>query len=113
MVGVGRTFTEVPGASTVEEFFSGLRAGQGRVGGEHGSYGKLTADIFHIVWSLWKEMPWTLALMPLAPLVPVVTAGHWMNEIRFCQKWVAALERGERRQRMFWDMDSGFEANWG
>jgi hypothetical protein len=36
-----------------------------------------------------------------------------MNEIRFCQKWVAALERGERRERMFWDMDSGFEANWG
>jgi predicted metal-dependent phosphoesterase TrpH len=112
MVGVGRTYTEVSGARTVEEFFAGLRAGRGRVGGDHGSYGKLTADIFHIVWSLWKERPWTLALMPLAPLVPVVTAGHWMNEIRFCQKWVAALERGEKRQRMFWDMDSSFEANW-
>jgi predicted metal-dependent phosphoesterase TrpH len=112
MVGVGRTFTEVPGARNVEEFFAGLRAGQGRVGGDHGSYGKLTADIFHIVWSLWMEKPWTLALMPLAPLVPVVTVGHWLNEIRFCQKWVAALERGERRQRMFWDMDSSFEANW-
>jgi predicted metal-dependent phosphoesterase TrpH len=112
MVGVGRTFTEVPGARNVEEFFAGLRAGQGRVGGDQGSYGKLTADIFHIVWSLWMEKPWTLALMPLAPLVPVVTVGHWLNEIRFCQKWVAALERGERRQRMFWDMDSSFEANW-
>jgi predicted metal-dependent phosphoesterase TrpH len=112
MVGVGRTYTEVSGARTVEEFFAGLRSGQGRVGGEHGSYGKLTADIFHIVWSLWKERPWTVALMPLAPLVPVVTAGHWMNEIRFCQKWVAALERDETRQRMFWDMDSSFEANW-
>ncbi len=112
MVGVGRTYTEVSGARTVEEFFAGLRAGQGRVGGEHGSYGKLTADIFHIVWSLWKERPWTLGLMPLAPLVPVVTAGHWLNEIRFCRKWVAALERGEKRQRMFWDMDTGFEPNW-
>lgn len=113
MVGVGRTYTEVSGSRTVEEFFAGLRAGQGQVGGDHGSYGKLTADIFHIVWSLWMERPWTLALMPLAPLVPVVTAGHWLNEIRFCQKWVEALERGEKRQRMFWDMDSSFEANWG
>jgi predicted metal-dependent phosphoesterase TrpH len=113
MVGVGRTYTEVSGARTVEEFFAGLRAGRGRVGGDHGSYGKLTADIFHIVWSLWMEKPWTLALMPLAPLVPVVTAGHWLNEIRFCQKWVAALERGETHRRMFWDMDSSFEANWG
>jgi predicted metal-dependent phosphoesterase TrpH len=113
MVGVGRTYTEVPGARTAEEFFAGLRAGQGRVGGDHGSYSKLTADIFHIIWALWKERPWTLALMPLAPLVPIVTAGHWLNEIRFCQKWVAALERGERHRRMFWDMDSSFEANWG
>ena len=113
MAGVGRTYTEVPGARTTEEFFAGLRAGQGQVYGDHGSYIKLTGDIFRIVWSLWMEKPWTLALMPLAPLVPVFTASHWINEIRFCQKWSAALERGEKRQRMFWDMDSSFEANWG
>jgi predicted metal-dependent phosphoesterase TrpH len=113
IAGVGRTFTEVPGARTVEEFFTGLRAGKGKVHGEHGSYLKLTADVFSIVWSLWMEKPWTLALMPLSPLVPAVTAGHWLNEIRFCQKWSAALESGEKRQRMFWDMDSSFEANWG
>jgi predicted metal-dependent phosphoesterase TrpH len=113
MAGIGRTYTEVPGARTAEEFFAGLRAGQGQVHGDHGSYAKLTADVFRIVWSLWMEKPWTLALMPLAPLVPVVTASHWINEIRFCQKWSAALERGEKRQRMFWDMDSSFEANWG
>jgi predicted metal-dependent phosphoesterase TrpH len=113
MAGVGRTYTEVAGARTAEEFFAGLRAGQGRVIGAHGSYVKLTADVFRIVCSLWMEKPWTLALTPLAPLVPVVTACHWVNEIRFCQRWSAALESGEKRQRMFWDMDSSFEANWG
>jgi hypothetical protein len=59
------------------------------------------------------EKPWTLALMPLSLLVPAFTAGHWVNEIRFCQKWSTTLERGEKRKRMFWDMDSSFEANWG
>jgi predicted metal-dependent phosphoesterase TrpH len=113
MAGIGRTYTEVPGARTAEEFFADLRAGQGQVHGDDGSYAKLTSDVFRIVWALWREKPWTLALMPLAPLVPIVTAGHWVNEIRFCQKWSAALERGEKRRRMFWDMDSSFEANWG
>src|SRR5271170_4132083 len=43
IAGVGKTFTEVPGARTVEEFFAGLRNGKGKVHGEHGSYFKLTA----------------------------------------------------------------------
>lgn len=113
IAGVGRTFTEVPSARTAEEFFSGLRAGTGQVHGENGSYLKLTKDVFNIVWSLWMEKPWTLTLMPLSLLVPAFTAGHWANEIRFCRKWTPALERGEKRQRMFWDMDSSFEPNWG
>ena len=113
IAGVGRTYTEVQGARTADDFFAGLRAGQGQVQGEHGSYAKLTADVFRIVWSLWMEKPWTLALMPLSVLVPAFTAGHWFNEILFCQKWAGALERGEKRQRMFWDLDSGFEANLG
>ncbi|MGB6885205.1 MAG: PHP-associated domain-containing protein [Candidatus Acidiferrum sp.] len=113
LAGVGRTYTEVPGARTADEFFGGLRAGQGQVHGVHGSYAKLTADVFRIVWSLWMEKPWTIALALLAPLVPAFTAGHWLNEIRFCQKWAAALESGKKQQRMLWDMDSSFEANWG
>ncbi|MGB9465476.1 MAG: PHP-associated domain-containing protein [Candidatus Acidiferrum sp.] len=113
IAGVGRTYTEVRGARTADEFFARLRAGKGQVHGDHGTYAKLTADVFRIVWSLWKEKPWTLALTPLSLLVPAFTAGHWLNEIRFCQKWSAALESGEKRPRMFWDMDSSFEANWG
>jgi predicted metal-dependent phosphoesterase TrpH len=111
IAGVGRTYTEVPGARTADEFFAGLRTGQGQVHGVHGGYAKLTADVFRIVWSLWMEKPWTLGLMPLSLLVPAFTAGHWVNEIRFCQKWSTTLGSGERRQRMFWDVDSSFEAN--
>ena len=112
MAGVGHTFTEVPGARTVEEFFAGLRAGRGRIHGTHGSCAKLTADVFSIVRSLFLDKPWTLAMSPLAVLVPAFTAGHWMNEIRFCRKWSAALERGGKRKRMLWDIDSSLEANW-
>jgi predicted metal-dependent phosphoesterase TrpH len=111
MAGIGHTYTEVPGARTVDEFFAGLRAGRGRIHGMHGSCGKLTADVFHIVRSLLLDKPWTLALSPFALLVPAFTAGHWLNEIRFCSKWSAAIERGEQK-RMMWDLDSNFETNW-
>jgi hypothetical protein len=112
IAGVGHTYTEVPGARRVDEFFAGLRTGSGRIHGVHGSCGTLTADVFRIVRSLFRDKPWTLALSPLAVLVPAFTAGHWMNEIRFCRKWTAAIERGGKRKRMLWDVDSKFEANW-
>jgi predicted metal-dependent phosphoesterase TrpH len=112
IAGVGHTFTEVPGARTAEEFFAGLRTGRVRIHGVHGSCGKLTGDVCSIVRSLFRDKPWTLALSPFALLVPAFTAGHWMNEIRFCRKWTTAIERGGKRRRMLWDMDSNFEANW-
>jgi predicted metal-dependent phosphoesterase TrpH len=110
--GVGLTYTEVPGARTADEFFSGLRTGQGRVHGAHGGCGKLTLDVFSIVSRLFHDKPWTLALSPLAVFVPAFTLGHWLNEIRFCKKWSALMESGEKRRRMLWDMDSSFETNW-
>jgi predicted metal-dependent phosphoesterase TrpH len=112
IAGVGHTYTEVPGARTVDEFFAGLRTGRGRIHGANGSYSKLTADVFSIVQSLFWDKPWTLAMSPLALLVPAFTAGHWWNEVRFCRKWTAAIEHGEKRKRMLWDLDSNFEANW-
>ena len=112
IAGVGLTHTEVPGARTVEEFFAGLRTGRGRVHGRGGSYWNLTADVYRIILGMLQEKPWTLALTPLAVLVPAFTAGHWMNEIRFCKKWTAALEREQRNPRMLWDVDSRrFEAS--
>ena len=112
IAGVGHTYTEVPGARSKDEFFVGPRTGCGRIHGMHGSCGKLTADVFSIVRSLFSDKPWTLALSPLALLVPAFTAGHRMNEIRFCRKWTSAIERGEKRKRMLWDLDSNLGANW-
>jgi len=104
IAGVGLTHTEVPGARTVHEFFAGLMQGRGRIHGVHGGYAKLTADVFSIVNSLLHEKPWTLAISPLAVLVPIFTAAHWLNEIHFCRKWSAILEGSEKRTRRLWDV---------
>jgi predicted metal-dependent phosphoesterase TrpH len=112
IAGAGKTYTEVPGAATVDEFFASLRAGQGRIRGEHGSYAKLTADVFHIVRALLLDKPWALVLSPLVPLVPGVTLGHWINEIRFCRKWSDVMEKGEKRSGTLWGIDSRFGATW-
>jgi PHP-associated len=112
IAGAGLTYTEVPGARSAEEFLAGLRAGRAVVGGEHGSYRKLTADVYRIVKDLVCDQPWTAALLPLAVFVPAFTAGHWLNEVRFCRKWSALLERRERRPRVPWNLDSGLQGNW-
>jgi predicted metal-dependent phosphoesterase TrpH len=109
--GVGRTYTEVPGVRTADEFFAGLRAGRGVVHGVHGSYAKLTADVYRIIRSFFREKPWALPILPVTVLVPAITAAHWLNEMRFCRKWTAALETGEKSPRMLWKLDSGLEAN--
>jgi predicted metal-dependent phosphoesterase TrpH len=111
LAGVGLTYTEVPGARTADEFFAGLRAGWGRVAGEHGSYSRLTADVFSIVGSFFADKRWTAVLVPLALLVPAFSAGHWINEIRFCRKWTAAMGNAGKRKRLLWDIGRGFEAN--
>ena len=107
---VARTFTEVPGARTVEEFFAGLRAGFGRVQGVHGSCAKLTVDVFRIAFEMFRENPATLPLLPLSAFVPLICAGHWLNEIRFCRKWSAFFEQGETKPRMLWDIDPRWES---
>ena len=104
IAGVGLTHTEVPGARTVEEFFAGLLQGRGRIHGVHGGYAKLTADVFSVVNSLLQDKPWTLAISPLAVLVPLFTAGHWLNELRFSRKWAAILEGRARRTKFLWDV---------
>ena len=110
--GVALTFTEVPGARTIEEYFLGLRAGRAIVHGEHGGYAKLTLDIFRFAGKLLNEKPWAAVVLPLTVLIPAITAGHWLNELRFCRKWAAHLNGEALRRRMLWEVDSGFEANW-
>ena len=112
LAGAGLTYTQIPGARTVEEYLTGLRAGRGIVHGEHGRYLKLTADIFFFAGALLKEKPWYAPLVIAAVLIPAVTAAHWFNEIRFCKQWMARLERAETEPRMIWDIDSACKANW-
>jgi predicted metal-dependent phosphoesterase TrpH len=107
--GVGLTFTEVRGSRTVNEFFQGLRAGRGIVLGEHGSYKKLTLDICCFAAGLLRERPLAAVILPLSIFMPAITAGHWLNEIRFCKKWMAPLLGETRRPRMLWEADSAFE----
>jgi predicted metal-dependent phosphoesterase TrpH len=104
IAGVGLTFTEVSKARNVSEFFAGLRAKRGRVRGLDGSFAGLTADVFRIAGAMFQEKPATLALLPLGVLVPVFTAGHWINEMWFCQKWAAHFKRAGESQRMLWDL---------
>jgi len=110
--GIARTFTQVSGARTVEEFFLGLRNGRGTVHGESGSYTKLTADIFRFAGCLLGEKTWAIALLPFTFLIPVITAGHWLNEIRFCKQWAPRLNGESLNPRMLWETDSSFGANY-
>ncbi|HUL35483.1 MAG TPA: PHP domain-containing protein [Candidatus Eisenbacteria bacterium] len=112
LAGVALTYTEVPGARTAEEFFTGLRAGRGVIHGQDGSFAKITRDIFSFAGSLLREQPAAAALLPLTLLIPAVTGFHWLNEIRFCKQWTSRLQRAEKTPRMLWDVDSTFEANW-
>ena len=112
LAGVALTYTEVPAARTVEEFFNGLRNGRGVIHGQDGSFGKITLDIFSFAGCLVKEQPLAAALLPLTPFIPAVTGFHWLNEIRFCKQWTAHLAREEKSPRMLWEVDAGFEANW-
>jgi predicted metal-dependent phosphoesterase TrpH len=111
IAGVGRTYTEVPGARNAEEFLAGLRAGRARVHGVHGSYGKITADVYRIIGALLNEQPWTLPLMPLTALVPAVTAGHWLNEIVFCCKWSAKVNGTDKTISLLRQLRSSLESN--
>jgi predicted metal-dependent phosphoesterase TrpH len=109
--GVGRTYTEVPGAQNAQEFLAGLRAGNGKVHGVHGSYAKITADVYRVIRALLDDQPWTLPLMPLAVLVPAFTAGHWLNEILFCCKWSAKVNGSDKTTSLLRQLGSSLESN--
>ncbi|MDX2153953.1 MAG: PHP domain-containing protein [Bryobacteraceae bacterium] len=88
---VGRAYTEVRGARNKEEFFAGLRAGQGTVGGKSGDYLQLTADVLQIGFEMMNETPWTRVLLPLALAVPAITAVNYLLEWEFSTRWLRKL----------------------
>jgi len=84
---LGRTFTEVPGARTRDEFLEGLRGGWTRVSGESGNYWKLTRAVLGIGVSMMRERPWTRFLAPLCAAVPAVMLGNLAFEMAFAHQW--------------------------
>jgi predicted metal-dependent phosphoesterase TrpH len=110
IAGAGRTYTEVSGARNADEFLAGLRAGSGVVHGVHGSYGKITADVYRIVGSLLHAEPWTLPLTPLTVFVPAFTAAHWLNEILFCRKWSARFDKGQKARPLLGPLGNSLES---
>lgn len=88
---VGTAYTEVPGARDKREFFAGLHSRLGRVRGECGGFCKLTRDVLAIAFELMREKTWTVALSPLALLIPAVTLYTSVGERLFSRKWAAAV----------------------
>lgn len=87
LAALGRTYTDVAGARTAEEYLEGLRRGAGIVDGASGSYTKLTTAVFSIILSMVRQQRWTLALAPVFCLVPLVTLGNVVRELAFLNYW--------------------------
>ncbi len=87
LAGLGKTYTEVPGARTAKEYLEGLRQGHASIQGESGSYSKLTMAVWSIGLDMLEERPWTLVLAPLLAVVPLVTLVNLLMEMGFAARW--------------------------
>ena len=87
LAGVGRTFTEVPGAGNIQEFLAGMRRGQSVAVGESGDYFKLTSAVCSIGGSFLKEKPWARVCAGLFVLAPAITLGNYFRELAFAWYW--------------------------
>lgn len=87
LAGVARTWTEVPGASTAEDFLAGMRRGQSVAAGESGDYFKLTSAVLSIGHSLVQDKPWIILAAGLFALAPIVTLGNYVREMAFAWYW--------------------------
>jgi len=100
---VGTAYTEVPGARDKEEFFDGLRNGMGRIGGESGSFTKLTRDVYVIAYEMMREKMWTALLSPLAIFIPGFTFWNYCSEQLFSRRWTPCiLAHPERNENLRW-----------
>jgi hypothetical protein len=112
--GIARTWTEVPGAATRDEFMAGLWAGRCRVGGRQGSYFTLAADMLWFAAGFYAERFANLARNPMRwqthafvfggvlglPLVALPLAGaylHFVMEERFNRTLLYDLVRRPAR----------------
>lgn len=98
--GIGRTWIEVPGATTRDAFLAGLRAGRGHVAGRHGHYFTMASDMLRLAGSwyahrlqraieqplCWRRQAFVVAGVLGLPLLAVPLAGalaHFLLEERF------------------------------
>jgi predicted metal-dependent phosphoesterase TrpH len=98
--GIGRTWTEVPGATSREEFMEGLVAGRVRIAGEMGNFFTMGSDVFRFAGNFLLEQSRTSRQRPLdvgshallfggvlgLPLVSIALVGaylHFVYEERF------------------------------
>jgi predicted metal-dependent phosphoesterase TrpH len=100
---VGTSFTEAPGR-TREEFLEGLKRGESRGAGLHGTYGRLAFEIYGVICQYWGSL---VGLRPSG-----LTAGQRAQGIvgsvlslpfQFSPLIVTAVQkRGERRRVARW-----------
>jgi hypothetical protein len=112
--GIGRTWTEVPGATTRQEFMDGLWDGRCVIGGRQGSYFTLAEDMLHFAVGFYSERFRNLIRQPLRwqshafvfggilglPLVLLPLAGaylHFVTEERFNRALLYDLVRRPAR----------------
>jgi predicted metal-dependent phosphoesterase TrpH len=90
---LGKTYTEVSGASSAGEFLAGLRQSRSTVAGVSGDYWKLTRAICEIGAELIREHRAAALLAPLFALVPAITLVNYGLELWFADKWGRRVER--------------------
>jgi predicted metal-dependent phosphoesterase TrpH len=109
---VARAYTVVPGAHGREEFLAGLRRGLTVPAGESGSYARLTADVARIAAGAfpdalrqalagggWKRLGVLVAFSPALPLLPLVTAGVFLQEQLFARRHDRRLREATELRR--------------
>lgn len=98
--GIGRTWVDVPGATSREQFLEGLKAGRAHVGGREGHYFTMASDICRMAtgfyadrvrllvsspadWRRHAVLASGLLAMPLIAVPLAVALGHFILEDRF------------------------------
>jgi predicted metal-dependent phosphoesterase TrpH len=108
--GIGRTWTEVPGATTREQFMAGLWAGRATVGGRQGGYFTMAGDMLRFASGFyqerftnvvrrplrWQSHAWVIGGVLGLPLITLPLAGaylHFVMEERFNRNLLYDLVR--------------------
>lgn len=111
---VARSWTEVQGARTVEDFLEGLRRGWCLPRGDSAGYARLTRDVIAVFAGGYREharlaprsaeharrLAVMLAALPALALIPLVTAVIHVRELTFAARcFEAYLRSGRLAQR--------------